>query len=49
MSYVYPVQSHSLNILMLKRLRFFGIYCLNNTLPLNFTMTSSTAKCLEGL
>ena len=49
MSYVYPVESHSMNILMLKHLRFFGMYCLNNTLPLNFTMTSSTAKCSEGL
>jgi len=49
MSYVYPVESHSLNILMLKHLHFFRMYCLNNTLPLNFTMTSSTAKCSEGL
>ena len=49
MSYVYPVESHSLNILIPKHLHFFGMYCLNNTLPLNFTMTSSTAKCSEGL
>ena len=49
MSYVYPVESHSLNILMPKRVGFFGMYCLNNTLSLNFTMTSSIAKCSEGL
>jgi len=49
MSYVYPVESHSLNILMPKCLRFFRMYCSNNTLPLDFTMTSSTAKCSEGL
>jgi hypothetical protein len=48
-SYVYPAESHSLNILMPKSLRFFGMYCLNNTLPLNFTMTSSISKCSEGL
>jgi hypothetical protein len=35
--------------LVMKRLRFFGMYCLNNTLPLNFAMTLSTAKCSEGL
>ena len=49
MSYVYPVESHNLNILMPKRLRFFGMYCLKTILPLNFTMTSSTAKYSEGL
>jgi hypothetical protein len=40
MSYVYPIESHSLNILMPKRLRFFGMYCLRTTLPLTFTMTN---------
>jgi len=34
MKYVYPVESQSLKILMPKRLRFFGMYCLNITLPL---------------
>jgi hypothetical protein len=27
---------------------FFGMYCLKTILPLNFTMTSSTAKHSEG-
>jgi len=49
MSYVYPVQSHSSNILMPKLLRFFRMFCLKTILPLNFTMTLSTAKYLEGL
>ena len=37
MSYVYPVESHSLNLLIPKRLCFFGMYCLKTILPLNFT------------
>jgi len=49
MSYVYPVESHILNIFMPKRLRFFGMYCLKTILPLNFTMASFTAKFSEGL
>jgi len=49
MSYVYPDSSQSLQILMPKHFIFFGIYCLKITLPLNFTITSSTAKCSEGL
>jgi len=28
---------------------FFGMYCLNDTIPLNFTMISSIAKCSERL
>ena len=44
MSYVYPVESQSLKILMSKRLRFFGMYCLKITLPLKETITSSTAR-----
>ena len=37
MSYVYSVESQSLNILMPKRLRFFGMYCLKITFPLKGT------------
>jgi len=48
MSFVYPVESHSLNILMLKPLRFFVMYCLKTILPLYFTVTSSAAKYSEG-
>ena len=44
MSHVYPVELHSLNILMQKCLRFFTIYCLKTTFPLNFTLTSSIRK-----
>jgi len=28
---------------------FLGIYCLKIILPLNYTVTSSTAKCSEEL
>ena len=49
MSYVYPVESQSLKILMLKCLRFFGVYCLKITLLLKETITSSIARFLEGL
>jgi len=30
-------------------LRFCGMYGLKITVPFNFTMTLSTAKCLEGM
>ena len=34
--HVYPVELHSLNILILKHLCFFGMYCLKTTPPLKF-------------
>ena len=49
MSYVYPAESQSLKILMPKLSRFFGMYCLEITLPLKGTITSSTARFSEGL
>ena len=48
LSYVYPVESQSLKILMPKRLRFFGIYCLKTTLSLKEKITS-IARFSEGL
>ena len=49
MSYVYPDSTQSLKILMPKCFLFFGMYCLKITLPLNFTITSCTAKRSERL
>ena len=34
---------------MLKRFLFIGVYCLEITLSLNFTITLSTAKCSKAL
>ena len=49
LSYVYPVESQSLKILILKFLHFFGMFCSKIMLLLKETITFSIARYSEGL